>query len=146
MTYMVCYSVDDVLAKIREERKLSPSKAEEFLLGRLKTFTDVVSQVDEKHREVKRILWFRRDRTHLVVEATQTGHEQVADRLEAFRQWGTAEIAITVRFVTRPAKENERSVADWQTLPLPPVPARGDPGQCRRPATRLGRRIAEEGA
>lgn len=123
VTYMVCYSVDDVLAKIREERKLSPTKAEEFLLGRLKTFTDVVPQVDEKRREVKRILWFRRDRTQLVVEATQAEHKQVADRLEAFRQWGTAEIAITVRFVTGPATENERSVADWTTLPLPPVPA-----------------------
>lgn len=109
--YVVSYFVADVLSKIREERGLSQSKAEEFLAARLKGMTGAPTRDNEKNTDLDRIIW---SKNSLVVGATQTGHEQVGEMLGALRKFGTAEIALEVRFA---AIHNEEHLSDWTMSP-----------------------------
>ena len=96
--YTVTYSVADVLSRIQEERRLNAEDAREFLGNRVKG--PPVMQVAFDRQRLVRIEEPQWLEERLVVVANQAGHEQISVMLAAFRKFGVAEYAISVRFVT----------------------------------------------
>jgi len=113
--FVVSYSVNDVLARINDERGLNASDAREFLSKRLKCAVIVPTPASDQHRVPKRIEWSGND---MVIEAGRAGHQQVAEALGAVRRFGATEIAIEIRFVALTAEEVQEALPDWTMAPL----------------------------
>jgi hypothetical protein len=111
------YVVRDVLAEVREERGLSESGAKEFLAEHMRGVLAGPAGDPHKRPQPEQVLW-PKDGDDLVVGATRDGHKRVADALDAFRKFGTAEIAVEVRFITLLDEEHQRVFPDWTMSPL----------------------------
>ena len=98
--YTVTYSVADILSQIQDERRLNAEDAKEFLGNRVKGPPVLQSALDRLRRvRIEEPQWLELEE-RLVVTANQAGHEQITAMLAAFRKFGVAEYAISVRFIT----------------------------------------------
>lgn len=113
MKYIVAYYVADVLS--REDCGLSESAAKEYLEARVKCCTVFPTQGSHQFAGIGRLTWHN---DSLIVHANRAGHEHVGKMFEAFRKFGTAQIAIEVRFVTIPAEELQKVLPDSTISPL----------------------------
>ncbi|MHB8956361.1 MAG: hypothetical protein ACYC4U_25535 [Pirellulaceae bacterium] len=109
------YGVNDVLEKIREERGLSESEAKDFLTTRVSRSVLEPTSASDQHLIPDRIVW---SGSNMIIEATDAGHQQIADIYDAIRTFGTSEIAIEVRFVTLNEEEQDKVLPDWTASPL----------------------------
>jgi hypothetical protein len=108
--YVVSYPVGDVLLQIQNQRHLDMAGAKDFIRGRVKG--PPVQQMDmaqQRREQVGELRWGDED---LVVAANQVGHAQISAMLGAFRKYGVAEYAITVRFVTLSEEQMREAFSD----------------------------------
>ena len=117
---VVAYTVDEALAKLRDDG-WDESAARDLLEMRMKFAMSpapspfVLPPVAEPPVDPQRILW-RKGR--MVVQTTDAGHRQVRETLEALRKFGTAEIALDVRFVSLDEKELKEMLPGGTTSPV----------------------------
>ena len=135
---VVAYTVDDALAKIREDG-LDESDArgllEMWVKGAMLPVTSDFVPSPSANQTVgpQRVLWLK---GRMVVQTTEAGHRQVRDTLETIRKFGAAEVAIDVRFVRLDKKELKELLSDATALPVEAAEQRR--GRCRvRSARRL---------
>jgi hypothetical protein len=98
--YVVTYEVADILSQIQDERRLDTEAAKDFLGKRVKGPPVMQLAFDTARLNPVRIdepNWLDE---RLVVSANQAGHGRTTAMLAAFRKFGVAEYAISVRFVT----------------------------------------------
>ncbi len=116
---VIVYTVDEALAKIREDGFDEPA-ARGLLEMRVKVAISpalsgfVPPPAAAPSVDPQRILWLK---GRMVVQTTDAGHRQVRDTLEALRKFGAAEIALEVRFVSLDEKELKEMFADGTTSP-----------------------------
>ena len=111
------YFVRDVLSKIREDRGLSESGAKVFLAEYVKSVLAGPAGDPHKRPQPEQVLW-PKNSYDMVVGATRDGHKRVADALEAFRRFGTAEIIIEVRFIALRPEMLQEVLPDSTLSPL----------------------------
>lgn len=103
----VAYTVDDALAKIREDG-LDESAARDLLEMCLKNaISPLTSALDpslavQQPADPQRIVWHK---GRVVVQTTDVGHQQVKDTLDIIRKYGAAEVAMEIHFVALGEKE-----------------------------------------
>jgi hypothetical protein len=118
------YAVQDVLARIREDRGLSAPESRQFLKTWLAGAVYSQRPPALPHGPYQQPARDRRDPPDMVwngdgllIETRAAGHQRIAEALEVLRKYGAAEIAVEVRFVTGPAEELQRAGANWTLVP-----------------------------
>jgi hypothetical protein len=98
--YVVDYPAAKLIAAIQAERHWADAEARSFLIDRVKGPAVLRLETIQHPASVARIGEAKCRGDVLAVSANRAGHEQIAAMLAAFRKFGVAEYAITVRFLT----------------------------------------------
>ncbi len=118
------YAVQDVLARIREDRGLGQQESKEFLKDWLARAVHSQRPPAPPYGPYQQPARDRRDPLGMVwtgdgllIETDAAGHNQIAEALETLRKYGAAQVVIEVRFVSLQAKELQRTGVNWKLLP-----------------------------
>ncbi len=151
-TAVIAYTVDDAVAKIREDgfdESTARDMLEMSVRSTISPATSALAPPPLANQPVdpQRILWVK---GRMVVQTTDAGHRRVGGTLEAVRKYGAAEVLVEVRFVSLDAKALRDMLPDETASPVEtPEPAADDTACVQsavfdRPlAGREGRQVAQ---